>query len=122
MYGTSTKKKQEAKMIKVQEDNYRECHRQLSASKGQITLGSGAVMMLSMYLVNNYFYGVVIGKLPFEPHSMVTNMTHRGLEGDDMSQVSVVFIYIMLQMALRGNISKITGSDGPRMPIEFQTP
>jgi hypothetical protein len=49
-----------------------------------------------MYLVNNHFYGTVAGKLPFEPWTMVTGMSHRGLEGDDMRQFSMTFVYVLL--------------------------
>jgi len=105
-------------MIKVQEDNYKDYHRQLSGLKSRITLGTAVGMMACMYLVNNYFYGKVIAKLPFEPLSIVSNMSHRGIEGEDFSQVSMTFIYILLQMAIRGSISKLTASEGPRMPIE----
>ena len=83
-----------------------------------MTLATAAWMMLSMYLVNNHFYGTVAGKLPFEPWTMVTGMSHRGLEGDDMRQYSMTFVYVLLQMAMRGFTSKLFGNEGPRMPIE----
>jgi len=72
-------------MIKVQEDNYRDYHRQLSGLKSRFTLGTAALTMLSMYLINNHFYGKIIATLPFSPVSLVTNMSHRGIPGDDMS-------------------------------------
>jgi len=49
LYGASTKKKQEAKMIKVQEDNYKECHRELAGMKQKITMGAGVASMLMMW-------------------------------------------------------------------------
>jgi hypothetical protein len=105
-------------MIKVQEDNFKDYHRQLSGMKARLTMGTAIMMMGSMYLVNNHFYGKIIATLPFQPIGMVSNMSHRGIDGDNMSQVSMTFIYILLQMATRGCASKITGSEGPRMPIE----
>ena len=53
-------------------------------------------MMVSMYLINNHFYGKIIATMPFEPLGFVSNMSHRGIDGDDMSQVSVTFIYILI--------------------------
>ena len=60
--------------------------------------------------------------MPFEPWGMVGNMSHRGVEGDDMSQCSLLFVLILAQMAFRGMPAKIFGLEGPRMPIEHQTP
>jgi hypothetical protein len=85
-------------------------------------LGSAAFTMICMWQVNNYFYGTVMGKLPFEPWGMVSGMSHRGLEGEDMSEFSMTFIYVLTQSAVRGMIGKIMGSEGPRMPVEHQTP
>jgi len=53
---------------------------------------------------------------------MVGGMSHRGLEGDDLGECSMLFIYILLTMALRGNVGKFTGTDGPRLPMDLQTP
>lgn len=75
-----------------------------------------------MYFVNSHFYGTVCARLPFEPFGFVGSMTHRGLEGDDMQEVSLVFIYLLAQMILRGTVSKVLGTEGPRMPVEHQTP
>ena len=105
-------------MIGIQEENYKSCHRELGALKGRFTLATGVSMMLIMYLTNNFFYGKIIGTMPFEPYSLVSNMSHRGLYGDNMSEVSMVFIYIITQMAFRGSLAKLTGSEGPRLPIE----
>ena len=51
-------------------------------------------------------------------------MSHRGLDNvsKNESDVSAIFIYILLQMALRGVFGKIFGFEGPRMPIDHQTP
>ena len=90
--------------------------------KSRIMLGSAAFSMFCMWQVNNTFYGIVLGKLPFQPWSMVSGMSHRGLEGEDMNEFSMIFIYVLSQMAFRGMIGKIMGSEGPRMSVEHQTP
>ena len=122
LYGTSNKKKQEQKMIKVQEDNFKECHRELGAFKGMTTLVCGAGTLIVMYFLSSYFQGLVIGKLPFDPWGMVGNMSHRGLGGEDMQECSMLFLYMLLQMILRGSVSKLAGTESPRMPVEHQTP
>ena len=58
-------------------------------------MGVGIFTMVSMYLLNSYFYGLVIGKLPFVPFGMVTSMSHRGIDGEDWQEVSLIFIFIL---------------------------
>jgi hypothetical protein len=79
-------------------------------------------MMAIMYFANRFFYGRILGTLPFEPWGLVSNMSHRGLYGEDKNEYSCIFIYILAQMAFRGTIAKLMGTEGPRLPIEHQTP
>ena len=81
-------------------------------------MGSAAISMITMYLINSYLSGYVIGKLPFEPWGMVHQMSHRGLTGDNMQEYSLFFIAILCNMALRGTLPKAMGFETPRMPIE----
>ena len=109
-------------MIKVQEQNYRDAHRDLSALKGRFNLITAALTMAITYAINNHYYGKQAASMPFEPYGYMTSMSHRGLEGEDMSQASMTFICVLVQMSTRGMIGKITGSDGPRIPVELSTP
>jgi hypothetical protein len=63
--------------------------------KQKLGFGTIAFTMTCMYLVNSFFYGKVVGKLPFEPWGSVTSMTHRGIEGEDYSQFGMIFIYLL---------------------------
>ena len=72
------------------------------------------------YFMNEKFYGLVVGKLPFEPVSFVASITHRGIEGDDLQQVSLLFIFMLCQWIFRAIVPKVIGTEGPRMPIEHQ--
>ena len=46
-------------------------------------MASGFAAFAIMYFLNNQFYGLVVAKLPFEPYTMVSSMSHRGIDGDD---------------------------------------
>lgn len=85
LYVPSNKKKQEGKMIKVQEENFKEAHREITALKSRFTMGSAAFSMVLTYIINSIFWNKVSASIPFEPWKMVTGMSHRGLEGEDMS-------------------------------------
>jgi len=58
-------------------------------------MGSAAVSMVLTYSFNNYFWGKYCARLPFEPFGVVTGMSHRGLEGDDMKLVSMTFLCVL---------------------------
>jgi hypothetical protein len=47
-------------------------------------IATALVSILSMWFANSYFKGKIISTLPFEPWSMVSNMSHRSIEGNDM--------------------------------------
>ena len=44
---------------------------------------TGFLTMVIMFAVNNQFHGLVVAKMPFEPISLITSMTHRGVKGED---------------------------------------
>ena len=81
-------------------------------------MGSAAFNMVTMWFINQYLTGYVVGKLPFKPISMFASMTHRGLSGDDEYEFSLFFVAILCNMALRGVIPKAFGFETPRMPME----
>ena len=86
-------------------------------------MAMAVIQMILMWQVHSWFEGIVAARLPFKPFNFVTSMTHRGLESEDMSEASLFFIYILAQMCFRGAISKLLGNpEGPRMPIDYQTP
>jgi len=50
-----------------------------------------------------------VGKLPFVPISLMQNLSHRNLMGDDYTDCSFIFLYILCTMAIRQNIQKMLG-------------
>jgi hypothetical protein len=57
---------------------------------------------------------VVVAKLPFEPVSMFQNITHRNIPGNDYTDCSMIFLYILSNLMIRPAVKKIMGSEGPR--------
>ena len=41
--------------------------------------------MIITYSINSFFWGKQSAVMPFQPAGFVTGMSHRGLEGEDMS-------------------------------------
>merc|ERR1712156_256823 len=65
------------------------------------------VKMKSMF--NTIFDGRVVAKLPFTPIYWIQGLSHRNLLGDDMTDCSFIFLYILCTMSIRQNIQKALG-------------
>ena len=123
LYGTGTQKRQQGKMLKVQQDNFKQYFGQMNGLMWYANMASMGITCFSLYIVSWYWANnVVVGRLPFQPLGMFTSMTHKGLTGDDMEEYSLMFIYMLGQMAVRGMVGKITGNEMLRMPVEMRLP
>ena len=47
------------------------------------------------------FDGRVVAKMPFVPISLLQGISHRNLGGDDYSECSFIFLYILCTMSIR---------------------
>ena len=63
---------------------------------------------------------MVVAKLPFEPISFMRGLTHRNIVGNDYSDCSMIFIYVLSNVSLRSVIKKALGFSGPRISMENQ--
>ena len=124
VYGQDQKqRKKNERMLKVLEENYKAYHRELVGMKGRMNLGFALFSMAAMYWTNQWTSGKVVAAMPFQPMSMISSMSHRGLDGsDNLYEASGIFIGTLFTMACRGLISKILGMEPPRMPMDHQTP
>ena len=68
--------------------------------------------IILMRAIYSWFEGVTMARLPFEPLSFLTNMTHYGLPGQDMRDCSVIAIYIMMTQSIRVYFVKLLGLQG----------
>ncbi|KAH3891630.1 hypothetical protein DPMN_015735 [Dreissena polymorpha] len=53
--------------------------------------------------------GRVVAKLPFVPISFIQGIYHRNLAGEDCTDCSFIFLYILCTMSIRQNIQKLLG-------------
>lgn len=63
----------------------------------------GNVVLVNYWLLNySYsFDGRVVAKLPFIPISWLQGLSHRNLMGDDYTDCSFIFLYILCTMSIR---------------------
>jgi len=75
--------------------------------KSMFAIGFAFTALLSMF--NSIFDGRVVAKLPFTPIYWIQGISHRYLAGDDMTDCSFIFLYILCTMSIRQNIQKALG-------------
>ncbi|KAL7194204.1 hypothetical protein ACSBR1_034586 [Camellia fascicularis] len=107
-------KKSKTKKIDRVESSLKESSRDLSLFKFK----SGAVVALVLFVVfgllNSLFEGKAVAKLPFVPARIVQKMSHRGLQGDDPTDCSMAFLYLLCSISIRTNLQKFLGFSPPR--------
>lgn len=65
-------------------------------------------------LLNNLFDGRPVAKLPFAPLPLIQGITHRNLPGQDMTECSMLFIYILCSMSIRSSVQRFFGFTPPK--------
>ena len=58
-------------------------------------MAMAVIQMLLIYQMSSIFEGFVAVKLPFNPFNFFSGMSHRGISGEDMSQGSLFFVYMV---------------------------
>lgn len=107
-----SKKSSSSKTKKIDrvETSLKDASRDLSMFKFK----SGAVVALVLFMVfgllNSLFEGKPVAKLPFVPVKIVQKMSHRGLPGDDMTDCSMAFLYLLCSISIRINLQKFLGT------------
>lgn len=61
------------------------------------------------FLIFFRFDGRIVARLPFVPISWIQGLSHRNLPGDDYTECSFIFLYILCTMSIRQNIQKLLG-------------
>ncbi|GAB5037562.1 transmembrane and coiled-coil domains protein 1-like [Nannochloropsis oceanica] len=101
------------------EKDLKENARDMQKMQMLTTLLVGVSSAAVFYLLNRRFTGHVVAKLPFSPWKLVMNLSHRGLPGDDPTDCSMTFLFLMVNMGLKGSLSKLLGNEQPRIMAEI---
>uniref|UniRef100_A0A6I8SUA5 Calcium load-activated calcium channel n=1 Tax=Xenopus tropicalis TaxID=8364 RepID=A0A6I8SUA5_XENTR len=86
------------KKIERQEEKLKNNNRDLSM-----------VRMKSMFAIGFFSLFFHLSHLPFVPLSYIQGLSHRNLIGEDYSDCSFIFLYILCTMSIRQNIQKLLG-------------
>lgn len=87
------------------------CSLVLSISKSSSAVSIGDAVLFSR------FDGRVVAKLPFIPLSYIQGLSHRNLLGEDYTDCSFIFLYILCTMSIR-QVSTFSLEQGKHSPIQ----
>ena len=106
---TANLERSKKRRIEQDEEKLKNTNRDLTMvkMKSMFAIGFAFTALLSMF--NSIFDGRVVAKLPFTPIYWVQGLSHRNLLGDDMTDCSFIFLYILCTMSIRQNIQKALG-------------
>ncbi|OIT31258.1 PREDICTED: calcium load-activated calcium channel-like [Nicotiana attenuata] len=109
-----SKKPNKSKKIDRFETSLKDSSRDLSLFKFKSGFVVAIVLFMVFAFLNSLFEGKVVAKLPFVPFRIVQKMSHRGLPGNDMTDCSMAFLYLLCSMSIRTNLQKFLGFSPPR--------
>uniref|UniRef100_A0A8C1AMD6 Calcium load-activated calcium channel n=1 Tax=Cyprinus carpio TaxID=7962 RepID=A0A8C1AMD6_CYPCA len=106
---TESAGRQQKKKIERQEEKLKNNNRDLSMVRMKSMFAIGFCFTALMGMFNSIFDGRVVAKLPFVPLSYIQGLSHRNLLGEDYTDCSFIFLYILCTMSIRQNIQKMLG-------------
>ncbi|KAJ8680877.1 hypothetical protein QAD02_016664 [Eretmocerus hayati] len=101
--------KQQKKKIEREEERLKNNNRDLSLVKMKSMFAIGFAFTALLGMFNSIFDGRIVARLPFIPISWIQGLSHRNLPGDDYTECSFIFLYILCTMSIRQNIQKLLG-------------
>ncbi|CAL2031423.1 hypothetical protein CAEBREN_20842 [Caenorhabditis brenneri] len=97
------------KKLEREEERLKATNRDMSMFKMKSMFAIGLAFTALLSTFNSIFEGRVVAKLPFHPIGFIQGLSHRNLIGDDMTDCSFIFLYILCTMTVRQNLQKILG-------------
>ncbi|XP_026511932.1 calcium load-activated calcium channel isoform X1 [Terrapene carolina triunguis] len=110
---TESAGRQQKKKIERQEEKLKNNNRDLSMVRMKSMFAIGFCFTALMGMFNSIFDGRVVAKLPFIPLSYIQGLSHRNLLGEDYTDCSFIFLYILCTMSIR-QISVAFSSGGAK--------
>ena len=101
-----------------EEERLKANNRDLSMVKMKSMFFVGFAFTAILGMFNSIFQGRVVAKLPFIPLGFIQGLSHRNLPGDDLTDCSFIFLYVLCTMSIRSNIQKLLGFAPSRACME----
>lgn len=104
--------------LEREEERLKANNRDLSMVKMKSMFFVGFAFTAILGLFNSIFYGRVVAKLPFIPIGFIQGLSHRNLAGNDLTDCSFIFLYVICTMSIRSNVQKLLGFAPSRASVE----
>lgn len=104
--------------LEREEERLKVNNRDLSTVKMKSMFFVGLAFTAILGTCNSIFHGRVVAKLPFTPIGFIQGLSHRNLVGDDLTDCSFIFLYVLCTMSIRSNIQKVLGFAPSRASLE----
>ena len=104
--------------LEREEERLKANNRDLSMAKMKSMFFVGFAFTAILGMFNSIFHGRVVAKLPFIPFGFIQGLSHRNLAGDDLTDCSFIFLYVLCTMSIRSNVQKILGFAPSRTTID----
>ena len=102
-----------------EEERLKANNRDLSMVKMKSMFFVGLAFTAILGLFNSIYNARVVAKLPFTPLGFIQGVSHRNLTGDDLTDCSFIFLYMLCTMSIRSNIQKILGFAPSRASMDM---
>uniref|UniRef100_A0A0N5AYP4 Phenylalanine--tRNA ligase beta subunit n=1 Tax=Syphacia muris TaxID=451379 RepID=A0A0N5AYP4_9BILA len=109
------------KKIEREEERLKATNRDMSMFKMKSMFAIGFAFTALLSTFSSIFDGRTVAKLPFTPISFIQGLSHRNLIGDDYTDCSFIFLYILCTMTIRQNLQKMLGF-APSRAMNRQVP
>uniref|UniRef100_A0A7E4V0V3 Calcium load-activated calcium channel n=1 Tax=Panagrellus redivivus TaxID=6233 RepID=A0A7E4V0V3_PANRE len=106
---TAAASKTMKKKVDREEERLKATNRDMSMFRMKSVMAIGIVFTALLSTFSSIFEGRVVAKLPFTPISFIQGLSHRNLLGDDYTDCSFIFLYILCTMSIRQNLQKALG-------------
>ena len=93
--------KQAKKKLDREEEKLKSQNRDLSMARMKAMALTGVIFTILLSMFNNQFSGRVVAKLPFVPIGFIQGLSHQNLPGDDLTDCSFIFLYVLCTMSIR---------------------
>lgn len=101
-----------------EEERLKATNRDLSMAKMKSMFFVGFAFTAILGVFNGWYAGKTVAKLPFVPIGFLQSLSHRSLPGDDLTDCSFIFFYVLCTMSIRSNLQKIFGVAPPRTTVD----
>ena len=108
-HGDVTLNKTQKRKMEREEERLKSANKDLMMVKMKSMFAIFFAFTSLLYMFNSIFDGKVVAKLPFTPISWLQGLSHRNILGDDYTECSFKFLYILCTMSIRQNIEKALG-------------